>query len=253
MAIQKSEAILLYKRDIRETSSIVIFYTKDFGKIKALIKGVRGPQAKFGQYLREFGKYDIVYYEKRRTDTYMLTQCDLKDPYLEIAEELSKRLYLYYILELVDRFTPLEEKSEDLYRLLEWILGFIRRERFIDGAVIIFQLKLLQYSGFLPQLEACANCSKPITKGGHFSIRLGGLLCPDCRGTDIQAMPFSKGAAATINMLRRQQINQLGRSTIAVVIVKELSRLLDRFILYHFGEQLRTQEFIKQAQEARAI
>lgn len=247
MAIQKSEAILLYKRDIRETSSIVVFYTKDFGKIKALIKGVRGPQAKFGHYLREFGKYDIVYYEKRKQDTYMVTQCDLKDPYLEIAEELYKRLKVYYILELVDKFTPLEEKSLDIYRLLEWILGFVRKEKFIDKAIIIFQLKLLEYSGFLPQLEVCANCSKPILKDTHFSIRLAGLLCANCYGTDIQAIPFSKGAVATINMFRKQNVSQLSRSTITNLISKELNRLLDRFIIYHLGENLRTQEFIKQA------
>ena len=232
---------------------MVVFYTKDFGKIKALIKGVRGPQARFGQYLREFGKYDIVYYEKRKADTYMVTQCDLKDPYLEIAEELHKRLKIYYVLELVDRFTPLEDKSEDLYRLLEWILEFVRKERFIDRAIIIFQLKLLQYSGFLPQMEACANCSKPILKDGHFSIRLGGLLCANCRGTDIQAMPFSKGAVATINMLRKQQISQVGRSTITIAIIKELHRLLERFILYHLGEHLRTREFIRQAQAAKVL
>lgn len=253
MAIQKSEAILLYKRDIRETSSIAVFYTEDFGKIKALIKGVRGPQAKFGYYLREFGKYDIVYYEKRKQDTYMVTQCDLKDPYLEIADELEKRLAAYYILELVDKFTPLEEKSSDIYRLLEWILGFIRKEKFVDRAVIIFQLKLLAYSGFLPQLEVCVNCSKPILKDAHFSVRLGGLLCANCCGTDLQALPFSKGAVATINMIRKQNISQLSRSTITNLISKELNRLLDRFIIYHLGENLNTREFIKQAQVARVF
>lgn len=253
MAIQKSEAILLHKRDIRETSSIAVFYTEDFGKIKGLIKGVRGPQAKFGQYLREFGKYDIVYYEKRKADTYMITQCDLKDPYIEIAKELYKRLKIYLILELIDKFTPLEEKSPDIYRLLSWILEFVRRERFIDRAIIIFQLKLLEYSGLLPQLGVCANCSKPISKDAHFCIRLAGLLCADCRGTDIQAIPFSKGAVATINMIRKQNINQVGRLTITNAISKELNRLLDRFIIYHLGEHLRTQEFIKEASSAGVV
>ena len=82
MGIQKSEAILLSKRDIRETSSLVVFYTEGFGKIKGLVKGARGAQAKFGLYLSEFSKFDIVYYEKRKTETYLITQADLKDSLL---------------------------------------------------------------------------------------------------------------------------------------------------------------------------
>ena len=115
MSIQKSEAILLSKRDVRETSAITLFFTKEFGKIKGLIKGVRGPEAKFGLYLSEFAKYDIVYYEKRKGDAYLTTQCDLKDAYLEIAQDLDKRLNAYYVLELVDKFTAQDEKNTDIY------------------------------------------------------------------------------------------------------------------------------------------
>lgn len=246
MSIQKSEAILLSQRDVRETSSVAVFYTEGFGKIKGLIKAVRGAQAKFGIYLREFAKYDIVYYEKRKSDTNMITQCDLKDAYIEIAEDLDKRLRAYYILELVDKFTPLEEKSRQVYRLLDWILEFIQKERLIDRAVIIFQLKLLEYVGFLPQLDACVSCSSPALKDACFSVRMSGLLCANCRDADMQAAPLSKGAIASINMIRKQDPDKLGRSMMTSEISGELKKLLDKFIAYHLGEHLKTNDFIKQ-------
>jgi len=253
VAIQKTQGILLYKRDIRETSSLAVFYTEDFGKIKGLIKGVRGPQAVFGQYLREFGRYDLIYYEKRKVDTDMITQCDLKDAYLEIAEDLNKRLAAFNILELVDKFTPLQENSADIYKLLRWILDLIRKETFIEKVVAIFQLKLLEYTGFLPQLDSCTNCSGPLPKDAYFSIRLSGLLCGACRRTDVQAIPFSKGATASINMIRRQSIKQFGRLELTKGIARELKLLLDRFIVYHLGELMRTQEFIKEAESQGVI
>lgn len=248
MSIQKSEAILLTKRELRETSAIALFFTKDFGKIKGLIKGVCGPQAKFGQYLQEFARYDIVFYENRKADVYLITQCDLKDAYEEIAEDLKRRVNAYCVLELVDKFTPLDEKSLDIYSLLLWILELIRKEKFIDRAVIIFQLKLLEYAGFLPVLEACCDCSREATRNAYFSVRMGGLLCTGCREADIQATPLSKGAIASVNMIRKKSLSQLNRLTMTNDITKELKRLLESFITYHIGDHLKTAEFIRQMQ-----
>ena len=244
MSIQKSEAILLLKKEVRETSSIVIFYTSEFGKIKGLIKGARGPQSKFGIYLQEFAKFDIVYYQKLKAETFMVTQCDLIEPYTEISEDLDRRLKAYYVLELVDKFTPFEDKSVDIYNLLNWILSAIRKKRFIDRAIIYFQLKLLEYVGYLPELKECANCSSKLIKDNYFSVRVAGLLCGNCRDVDIQAIPLSRGAISSINMLRKQSIDQLGKLNITASISKELSRMLERFIAYHLGEHLKTHDFI---------
>ncbi len=246
MAIQKSEAILLSKRELRETSSMVQFYAKDFGKIKGVIKGIRGPQAIMGSYLHEFAKYDIVFYDKRKSDVFMITQCDLIDPYLMIAEDLDKRVKAFYIIELVDKFTPLADKSVELYQLLEWILDFFSNERFIDRAIIIFQLKLLDSSGFLPHFETCVNCSGRIVKDACFSLRLSGLLCAGCRDADMQASPISRGAISSVNMIIRQRIERLRSLMIANSISMELNRLLEKLIAYHLGEHLKTTDFMRQ-------
>jgi DNA repair protein RecO (recombination protein O) len=244
--IQQSEAILLSKRDVRETSASVVFYTKNFGKIKGLIKGARGPQAKFGLYLHEFARYDIVYYEKSSSDTYLVTQCDLKEAYSQIAEDLDKRLLAYYILELVDKFTPLSEPSSDIYKLLNWALESLKREKFFDRTIIIFQLKLLEYAGFLPQLDVCVGCSNKITRNAYFSVRLSGLLCDSCQQADIQNIAISKGAIATINMIRKYQIDRLSRSTVTNETSSVLRKLLEKFIAYHLGEHLKTINLINQ-------
>jgi len=246
VAIQKSEAILLSKREIRETSSIAQFYTKDFGKIKGLIKGVRGPQARMGFYLHEFAKFDIVFYDKRKSDIFMITQCDLLNPYVEVAEDLNKRVKAFYIVELVDKFTPLLDKSLEVYQLLEWVLDFMRKERFFDRAIIIFQLKLLESLGFLPMFEHCVNCSNRTVKDVCFSLRLSGLLCAGCRDTDLQARPISRGAVSSLNMIRRQKRERLHSLMIAKSISTELNRLLEKLIAYHLGEHLNTAGFMRQ-------
>jgi DNA repair protein RecO (recombination protein O) len=247
VAIQKTQAILLSKKDIRETSVIAHFFTKDFGKIKGLIKAVRGPMAKFGIYLQEFAIFDIVFYDKVRSDTYMVTQCDLLEPYSDISQDLEKGLQAFYVLELVDKFTALRDHSPQTYELLEWILEKIRSERFFEKAIITFQIKLLECTGFLPQLEHCVECSSKIQAQACFSIRLSGLLCQECGTSDIQANMLSRGAVASINMIRKQEIEKLTTTMITASVARELRALMDNFIAYHLGEHLKTLDFIRQA------
>jgi DNA repair protein RecO (recombination protein O) len=246
VAIQKTEAILLSKKDIRETSVVAAFFTKDFGKIKGLVKAVRGPQAKFGIYLHEFAVYDIVFYDRARSDTYMITQCDLLDPYTEIAQNIDKRLKAFYVLELVDKFTALRDDSAGIYELLEWMLDRLQAERFPERSMIIFQMMLLDYTGFLPQLENCIECSRKIDTQGVFSVRLSGLLCQGCLSADSQVIALSKGAIASMNMIRKQKLGKLSSAMITGSLVGELGGMLEGFISYHLGEHLKTSAMLKE-------
>jgi DNA repair protein RecO (recombination protein O) len=240
VGIQKTKAILLSRRDIRETSVIAVFFTRDFGKIKGLVKSVRGPLARFGTYLHEFALFDIVFYDRVRSDTYMITQCDLSEPYAQIAQDIDKRLKAFYILELVDKFTALRDESLEIYQLLVWILDNIKKERFPAKAIIIFQIMLLEYTGFLPQFQDCVECSRRIGDQAGFSVRLSGLLCQECLSADSQAAALSKGAVASINMIRKQRVERLAGTMITGSLVDELAIMLDRFITYHLGEHLKT-------------
>ena len=71
MAIQKSEGILLRSQNLRETSIILTFYTRDFGKIKGVIKGARGAATQYGRSAFElFALDEIVFYERKRSEMY---------------------------------------------------------------------------------------------------------------------------------------------------------------------------------------
>ena len=47
MSIDKAQGLVLNKRDLRETSIIVDLYTKEFGKISGILKGIRTEPEKF--------------------------------------------------------------------------------------------------------------------------------------------------------------------------------------------------------------
>ena len=47
MPIQETEAVLIRSYPLSESSVIGVFYTRDFGKVRAVARGMRGPKSKF--------------------------------------------------------------------------------------------------------------------------------------------------------------------------------------------------------------
>jgi len=90
MTIRRTEAIVLRTRDFSETSLIVSFYTRELGKINGLAKGIKTRRKKYNGYLQPFTYNDIVFYEKVHGGLCAISQCDLRDFFPAIREDLQK-------------------------------------------------------------------------------------------------------------------------------------------------------------------
>ena len=77
MALQKTQGVVLKREDIRETSVILTLYTRDFGKLNFISKGVRKPEEKFISAYELFALDNIVFYERKKKDLFLLSQCEL--------------------------------------------------------------------------------------------------------------------------------------------------------------------------------
>ena len=70
MAIQKTQGFVLRRDDLRETSVILTVYTRDFGKLKLITKGVRSPEQRSLSSYELFALDEIVFYEKRKKNIF---------------------------------------------------------------------------------------------------------------------------------------------------------------------------------------
>ena len=90
MAIHKTESIVLRKRDFRETSLIVDFYTRDFCKLSGLLKGIRTDPNKFASTLEPFTLCEIIFYEKRNSDLHLVSQAYTRNNFDPIRQSITK-------------------------------------------------------------------------------------------------------------------------------------------------------------------
>lgn len=239
---------MLRRRDLRETSLILTFYTRGFGKIRGILRGVRGPRAPAtgGGSLELFARDEIVFYERQSSDIYNISQCDLLEFFNPIRASLEKIAYAAYITELVDSVTPLADKNEEVFDLLLNSFRLLSGESSARRVARIFEIKLLHLLGMMPTLEICANCGNRVGPGARFSYRHGGLICIGCLGADQEARPVLAGTIKFIEYIRSSPFERVARVKVSAQVGKELETILRRFLDYHIERRLKTVEFIKE-------
>jgi DNA repair protein RecO (recombination protein O) len=247
MPIQKSEAITLRTQALRETSLILTFYTKDFGKIKGIVRGVRGPHAQYGGgSLEVFAHDEIVFYERKKSDIFTISQCDLIDFFNPIRQSLERLAYAAYMAELLDSVTTLGDKNPEVFDLILNSLNLLSGEASARRVARIFEIKLLGLLGLMPTLESCINCGGKIDATAKFSITQGGIICKNCLEVDKNAVPIMLGTAKFIAHICSLPFEKVARIKVVNTVGKELEAILRKFLDYHIERRLKTLEFIKE-------
>ncbi|MCA9408439.1 MAG: DNA repair protein RecO, partial [Candidatus Omnitrophica bacterium] len=244
----KTEAIVLKSFDYRETSRIVTFFTKDYGKISGILKGIRKDPKKFGSSVDRFSINDLVYYHYRKSDLHLVSHCDLKQYYFPIRQDYKKNLAANYVLELVDTIMHPEDVNKKVYQLILDYLDSLQTVDDISKLVHMFQIKILVNSGFRPHIDTCVLCRKRVKGRVRFSMRLGGLVCPDCPTRETSFTVISQGTIASMIHIEEREWNQALRLGLTTNARKELKFILNNFLIYHLEKKIKAQRFMDESE-----
>lgn len=244
MPVLKTEAIVIKTFDFRETSIIATLYTKDFGKINAILKGIKTAPHKFGSTLEPFSHNEIVFYKKRNTSLHLVSQCDLKDNFLPLRSDMTRVTLASMMMELLDVIMPLEEINSDIFDLSLTCLKTMSDYLYVDKIATIFKIRLLSLSGFRPHFDSCVSCGDRIIGQAKFSVELGGLLCPHCFKKDYKARGIFRGTVATILHIEKNELIDNLRLGINPQIKRELDSILISFLDFHIDKKLKSQNVL---------
>jgi DNA repair protein RecO (recombination protein O) len=100
----KTEGIILKRTNYGEADRILTIYTKHYGKIKAIAKGVRKITSRKGGNLELFNHCTLFLARGRNLD--IVTEVQLLDSFPRLGRSLAKTADAFYIVELVDQLTP---------------------------------------------------------------------------------------------------------------------------------------------------
>jgi len=244
--ICSTPAFVLKSYDLRETSKIAVFYTRDFGKVKGVLKGFRADRKKFSSNLQSLSLNHIVFYKKRVSEIHLISQCDLLEDFGLAHGPLKTFASASQVVELLDLLMPLEDENRAVFELTFDYLNSLK-----TGAPegrLLFRVKMLALSGFKPHFDSCIVCDKKIDREAYFSHVRGGLLCPRCLYEDRHAQELWPGTIASILYIERSAWQSCLRLNMLPRVKKQLDEILSSFILFHVGKTLKTDRFIHELQ-----
>lgn len=258
MSATKSLAFVLSTQDYRDTSLLGDFYTRDYGRIRGIVKGIRDTRARFGSTLEPFSLNEILFYRKRKGgDLHLVSQVDLVDIFSDVREDLERLAAASYCTELIKELVENEEPSPEIFGLLHETLKFLSGSSSVKRALRIFEVKFFDLLGLMPQVKSCVFCGKAPGDTVYFNQALGGIHCKDCGQTNRvgareaspmqggTSVPVSRGTLNFLDHAKRSPVPELASVKVSREVGEELEKILRRFTDFHLSHKLKSLSFME--------
>ena len=145
--METTNAILLRKRKLSDTSLIVSWCTESLGCIETVAKGARRPKSVFAGRLDLFFEVEIQIRRSRKSNLHTLTEAVLRNPFRGIRENYLRMQTASYFVELIDISTAPEHPVPELFHLLQRAFGFLDARDANLRAVRHFETELARLNG----------------------------------------------------------------------------------------------------------
>jgi DNA repair protein RecO (recombination protein O) len=110
-----SEAIILSRKNYSEADRVLVIFTKDHGKLTLLAKGVRKPKSRKRGHIEIFSHIKFSASVGHTWD--FITEVQTLNSFDKVRHDLKKVAVGYYLMDVVNKLTHEEERSEELYLL----------------------------------------------------------------------------------------------------------------------------------------
>lgn len=241
--VLRVDAVVLRHSDWGEADRLLVLFTKEAGKLRAVAKGARKIRSRKAGHLEPFTHVKMLL--ARGRDLWIVTQAETIDAYLPLRDDLVRTAYAAYVIELLDRFTYEEGENRAIFHVLTDTLMRVATEADPFLAVRYYEIRLLDLLGFRPELTYCARCEKPIQpEDQFFDAGLGGVVCPTCGANLPTARPVSMRALKYLRHFQRSSFTEASRAELTPGVRNEIEALLSYYTTYLLERRLNSPGFL---------
>lgn len=248
--VYRTEGVVLRRHDLGEADRLTTVYTREYGKVRLVAKGVRRPRSRKAGHLEPFTRVALLIARGRELD--IITQVETIDDYPGLRENLTQLGQASYISELLDRFSVEEGEGNYVqYELLLKSLERLTQEGFEPRSVVLyFELRLLDLVGYRPELFRCVNCGSEIRpEDQFFSSHQGGILCPNCGREKRNVHLVSLAGLKVLRHYQRSSYETAAAPRVSKELFDEVDQLLEHYINYLLERRLNVPAFMRRIKE----
>ena len=188
MALIADQAVVLAKVDYSETSQVLVFFTREHGKIRAIAKGIkRGTKKRFavGIDLLDVGHVVVSSRQERGAALATVTEWKQTMTHTGLREKLFRIRGAQYVAEITASLTEDWDPHIELFDALMATLRELCEVAEPLMLVVRFQLALLDSIGSFPRFESCVQCGRQEDLV-VFSSFEGGMVCKHCEPGQVE-------------------------------------------------------------------
>lgn len=241
----RAEVVVLRHSDWGEADRLLVLFSREAGKLRAVAKGVRKMRSRKAGHLEPFTHVKLML--ARGRDFWIVTQAETVNAYLPMRDDLVRTAYAAYVVELLDRFTYEEGENRALFHLLVETLDRISGLPDPFAAVRYYEIRLLDLLGFRPELNRCLGCGAEIKpEDQYFDATQGGVLCPNCGQHAPGARPVSMRTLKFLRHFQRSTFREASRAELTPGVRQEMESLIAYYLTYLLERRLNTPAFLRE-------
>lgn len=244
----RAEVVVLRHSDWGEADRLLVLYSRDSGKLRAVAKGVRKLRSRKAGHLEPFTHVKVLL--ARGRDFWIVTQAETVNAFLPLRDDLVRTAYAATVIELLDRFTYDEGENRALFQLLVETLERISTLPDPFPAVRYYEIRMLDLMGFRPELSFCLRCEAEIkAEDQYFDALHGGVLCPRCGPGIATARPVTMATLKFLRHYQRSTFREASRVQIPLAVRHEMEMLLNHYLTYLLERRLNSPSFLHQVRD----
>lgn len=234
----KTNGIILKRQNFGEADRIVTIMTEDLGKVRAIAKGVRKTLSKMAGHLEPFCLTRLELAEGRNLN--VICGAEVKEPFLEIRNDLAKTSLSFYMAEIIDQMTEEAEPHKEIFYLLQSVLEHANDAQ-EPLLISYFELNFLEQMGFRPELFNCLKCNSEIEDAvNHFDYIHGGLVCGECGG----ANPVSARAIKVLRLFLKHDFATIKKIKVDEDLISEIQKITNRYLKHIHQQDFKSERFV---------
>lgn len=244
MPAEITQGYVIKTQDYRDTSLLITVFTRDYGKLRAIVKGGRDGRNKLGSSLEPFSLNEMTIYRRKRSDLHLITKADLIENYNAIRKDLEVLATATYFMELIDQMIDAHPHPE-IFNMLPQVFDFMKEGNSPKRAARIFEIKLLAHLGFMPELTHCIRCQKANFDPIYFSISSGGIVCSNCRHEEAPLLLISQGAILFLKAAATKSFQELQMVKVSQEVGEKVERMMRQFLDFHLSYKPKSLTFLE--------
>ena len=246
MSSEKTDAIVTRLADWSNTSRVVTYFTRDFGRISAVAKGGKRLKGPFDSALDLLSTSRIVFLRKSSSALDILTEASLINRFRPDSANINGFYAGCYLAELLNGLTEDYDPHPSLFEASCQTLDRFSTATDYRLPLLWFELTILREIGQLPAFDSCVLCAEPIQIQDDYSfwVTQGGLLCSSCRNLGNTHHQIQAGTVAILTHLASGDETAITRLTASEQQYREMRHTITTIVSAIMGRRPKTLKYL---------